>query len=375
MSGPNAKAVIAMHWIARVILLVVVPMAVVFTGLYVYARGGARVETENAYIKSDIIAVSPEIDSRVTGVAVTDNQRVERGALLFSMETSRFDIAIRRAQSQMDVVRSEVASLKAEYRATVLEKRAATERIVYLEKQLERQETLKKHGMGRADKLDEARHNLDVSRVELASVQERINRVLASLLNNPSLPPERHPRYMEAKAIHDGATLGLTDTSVYAPASGVVSNMKLQRGEYVSKGEPIFSIIVSDVVWVEANFKETQLTWMKEGQRSHIVVDAYPDVVWPGVVSAIAPATGAEFAVLPPQNATGNWVKVVQRIPVHVVVEQRAGMPVLRAGMTVTVGIDTGVSRGLPRPIRRLVENGYLPRFLQPATAIAATTR
>lgn len=375
MNGQNAKAMIAMHWVARVILLVVVPMALVFGGLYIYARGGARVETENAYVKSDIIAVSPEIASRVTEVAVTDNQRVEKGALLFSMETTPFDIAIRRAQAQMDVVRSEVASLKAEYRATLLEKRAATERIVYLEKQLERQETLKKHGMGRADTYDEARHNLDVARVELASVQERINRVLASLLNNPSLPPERHPRYMEAKAIHDGATLGLKDTSVYAPASGVVSNMKLQRGEYVLAGAPIFSIIVSDVVWVEANFKETQLTWMKEGQRSHIVADAYPDVEWPGVLSAIAPATGAEFAVLPPQNATGNWVKVVQRIPVHVRVEQQAGMPILRAGMTVTVGIDTGVSRGLPRPIRRLVENGYLPRFLQPATAIAATTR
>ena len=151
--------------------------------------------------------------------------------------------------------------------------------------------------------------------------------------------------------------------------------MKLQAGEYVDKGVPIFSIIVSDVLWVEANFKETQLTWMREGQRAHVVADAYPDTDWPGVVTAIAPATGAEFAVLPPQNATGNWVKVVQRIPVHIQVQQPAGVPRLRAGMTVTVGVDTGVSRGLPRPIRTLVENGYLPGFLQPAPTLAAASQ
>jgi membrane fusion protein (multidrug efflux system) len=341
----------------------------------VYARGGARVETENAYVKADIIAVSAELSGRVTEVSVRDNEHVEQGAPLFSVDTATYELAMRRAQAQMDMVRVDIESLKAGYRAAMLEKREAKERIVYLAKQLERQKTLKKHGMGRADKYDEAHHKLDVSRVRLASVEERINTVLASLLNNPSLPPERHPRYVEAQARYEGATLAMQDTSVYAAASGVVTNMKLQRGEYVDKGEPIFSIIVGDSVWVEANFKETQLTWMREGQLAHIVADAYPDVVWSGDVIAIAPATGAEFAVLPPQNATGNWVKVVQRIPVYVQVDQPAGMPPLRAGMTVTVGIATGVSRGLPRPIRRLVENGYLPGFLQPPTKLAAATQ
>ncbi len=375
MSQLKKTAVFAVHWGVRFILLVAVPLTVAFAGLYVYARGGARVETENAYVKADIIAVSAELSGRVTEVAVHDNEYVEQGVLLFSTVTSTYELAMRRAQAQMDMVRADVDSLKAGYRAAMLEKREAKERIVYLAKQLERQKTLKKHGMGRADKFDEAHHNLDVSRVRLASVEERINTVLASLLNNPSLPPERHPRYVEAQARYEEASIGLQDTNVYAPASGVVSNMKLQRGEYVDKGEPIFSIIVGASVWVEANFKETQLTWMREGQLAHIVADAYPDVVWPGNVIAIAPATGAEFAVLPPQNATGNWVKVVQRIPVHVQVEQLAGMPALRAGMTVTVGIDTGVSRGLPRPIRRLVESGYLPGFLQPSTKLAAAAQ
>lgn len=375
MALQNSKAVVVMHWLLRFFLIVVVPVALALTGLYIYAHGGATVETENAYVKSDIIAVSSEIDARVTEVAVSENQRVETGDLLFTMEGETYEIAMRRAQAQMDIVRTEVQSLKAEYRSAMLDKREATERIAFLAKQMERQEMLKKHGMGRADQYDEARHNLDVAKVHLASVEERINRSLASLLNNPSLPPERHPRYMEAHAAYDDAALGRKNTRVFAPAAGVINNLKLQAGENVAKGVPIFSIIVSDKVWVEANFKETQLTWMREGQRAHVIADAYPDVDWPSVVTAIAPATGAEFALLPPQNATGNWVKVVQRIPVRLQVEQPAGMPRLRAGMTVTVGVDTGVSRGLPRPIRNLVESGFLPGFLQPTPTLAATTQ
>ncbi len=375
MSDLKRTAVLAAHWATRITLLVVVPLIVAFAGLYLYARGGARVETENAYVKADIIAVSAELAGRVKEVAVRDNEYVEKGAPLFSMDTATYELAMRRAQAQMDMVRADVDSLKAGYRSALLAKREARERIAYLAKQLERQKTLKEHGMGRADVYDEARHNLDVAQVQLASAEERINTVLASLLNNPSLPPERHPRYVEAQARYEEGALALQDTRVYAPASGVVSHMKLQAGEYVDPGEPIFSIIVDGSLWVEANFKETQLTWMRVGQLAHIVADAYPDVVWPGDIVSIAPATGAEFAVLPPQNATGNWVKVVQRIPVRIQVEQPAGMPPLRAGMTVTVGVDTGVSRGLPRPVRRLVENGYLPGFLQPATKLAAAAQ
>jgi len=152
----------------------------------------------------------------------------------------------------------------------------------------------------------------------------------------------------------------------------VVSNMKLQIGEYVDARKPVFSLIVSGPVWIEANFKETQLTHMHVGQPVTVVADAYPDAEWKAVVDTIAPATGAEFAVLPPQNATGNWVKVVQRLPVRVRVEQPADLPQLRAGMTVTVSVDTGRPRGLPRSVQRLINQGYLPRFLEPSAALAS---
>jgi membrane fusion protein (multidrug efflux system) len=211
--------------------------------------------------------------------------------------------------------------------------------------------------------------------MRLASVEERINRVLAALNGDPNLPPQRHPRYAEARAAYDEATVDISRTVLRAPAAGVVSNMKLQSGENVQRGVPVFSIIVGGPVWIEANFKETQLTHMREGQRATIVADAYPDHVWQGQVQTIAPATGAEFALLPPQNATGNWVKVVQRVPVRIRVEQRPGDVALRAGMTVTVTVETGRSRGLPRPLQRLVAAGWLPRFLQPDPVLAHDAR
>jgi membrane fusion protein (multidrug efflux system) len=137
----------------------------------------------------------------------------------------------------------------------------------------------------------------------------------------------------------------------------------------------MFSLIETGALWIEANYKETQLTHMTVGQTAKVVADAYPDHEWPASVEAIASATGAEFAVLPPQNATGNWVKVVQRIPVRIKVEQPSGHPQLRAGMTVTVNVDTGRPRGLPRTVQKMVDNGWLPHFLVPASALASTRR
>jgi len=257
-----------------------------------------------------------------------------------------------------------VQSLRAEYRATLVETAEQEERIEFLTRQLQRQEMLKERGMSRADVYDEARQNLQAARSRLQSIHEMTNRVLAGLVGDPQLPAERHPRFSEAKAAYDAAQVDLARTQVTAPSDGVVSNMKLQVGEHVEKGAQIFSLVQSGAMWVEANFKETQLTHMRVGQRAQVVADAYPDIEFNARVAAIAPATGAEFAILPPQNATGNWVKVVQRVPVRIQVDQPPGHSVLRAGMTVTVSVDTGRERGLPRFVQRLIEQGYLPRFL-----------
>jgi membrane fusion protein, multidrug efflux system len=372
----------AMRWInllapgrriVRVLLLVVVPLFIVLAGTYWYVRGGREVETENAYVKADVLAVSAEVSGAVAEVLVRDNQAVTSGTLLFRLDPTPFQIAVSKARAQMDVVRTDVQSLRAEYRATLVEAAEQQERIEFLTRQLQRQEMLKERGMSRADVYDEAHQNLQAARSRLQSIHESTNRVLAGLVGDPQLPAERHPRFAEAKAAYDAAQVDLARSQVTAPSDGVVSNMKLQVGEHVEKGTQIFSLVQSGAMWVEANFKETQLTHMRVGQLAQVVADAYPDVEFNGRVAAIAPATGAEFAILPPQNATGNWVKVVQRVPVRIQVDQPPGHSLLRAGMTVTVSVDTGRERGLPRVVQRLIDQGYLPRFLEPASAVART--
>jgi membrane fusion protein, multidrug efflux system len=368
MNPAAGKALIVVGRATRMLLMVVVPLVVVLAALYWYARGGHAVETENAYVKADIVQVSAEVSGRVVEVSARDDQPVAQGDDLFRIDATPFEIAQARARAQMDVVRTD-------YRASVLEREEARERIAFLARQVDRLVSLRERGMVRADVFDEAQHNLKVARMQLATAEERINRVLAGLNGDPNLPPERHPRFAEARAAWDEAAVEIARTRVRAPAAGVVSNLKLQPGEHVQRGTQVFSIIVGGPVWVDANYKETQLTHMRVGQPATVVVDAYPDIVWQGEVQTIAPATGAEFALLPPQNATGNWVKVVQRVPVRIRVDQPAGQPPLRAGMTVTVAVETGRSRGLPRPLQKLVTAGWLPRFLEPGPVLAHDAR
>ncbi len=360
---------------ARAFLLVLVPLVAAAVALYWYSHGGRSIETENAYVKAHIMAISAEVSGRVAEVGVQDNQPVPAGALLFRIDPAPFKIAADKAKAQMDVVRTEVRSLRAEYRSTLMEREEAKQRIAFLARQLDRHARLKEYGMIRADVYDETQLDLEVARRRLASVEERANRVLANLAGNPDLPEEQHPRFMEAKTALDAAEIDLARTRVVAPVAGVVSNLKLRAGEHTERGVAVFSLIEGGPVWVEANFKETQLTHMVVGQRAQVVADAYPDHTYSAVVTAIAPATGAEFAVLPPQNATGNWVKVVQRIPVLLRVEQEQTQSPLRAGMTVQVSVDTGHERGLPKSVQSLVDAGLLPRFLVPSSALARDGR
>ena len=375
MSDAANRAVIVVHRAVRVLLLVVVPLVAIAAGLYIYATGGQDVETDNAYVKANIVPISASVNGRVIEVLARDSQPVEADAVLFRLDPEPYQIAVAGARAQMEVARTDVQSLRSEYRATLQEAAEGRELIDFLAKQLERQERLKEKGMTRGDTYDEARHNVEAAKRRLDSIREKTNRVLAGLSGDPNLPVERHPRYAEARAAYDTAMLDLSRAQIRSPVAGVVSNLKLRVGEFVARGAPMFSLIESGPPWIEANYKETQLTHMQAGQRATVRADAYPDQQWPASVEAIAPATGAEFAVLPPQNASGNWVKVVQRVPVRIKVEQPPGMPQLRAGMTVTVAVDTGRTRGLPRVVQKLVDNGWLPRFLAPSSAVADTRR
>jgi membrane fusion protein (multidrug efflux system) len=345
MTGPGRR-------LARGLLLLGVPLVAAAAGLHYYAEGGRYLETDNAYVKAHVVAVSAEVAGRVAEVAVRDNQTVARDQLLFRIDPVPFETALARTDAQLASARTEVDTLRAEYRGSLADAVEAQERIRFLTLQLERQQRLKERGMVREETYDEARHNLEAARARLTSVQERGARVLSSLSGDPKLPVERHPRVREAQAARNAAALDLARTRVTAPAAGTVNNMRLQPGAQVVRGVAVFSLVLAGNHWVEANFKETQLAGMRVGQAARIVADAYPGIEWRARISTIAPATGAESALLPPQNATGNWIKVVQRVPVLLDIEPGgAAQPELRVGMTVGVSIDTGRSRGLPWPL------------------------
>ena len=344
------------RWIGRLalraVLLVVVPVAAVAVGIYIYAESGRYVTTENAYIKSNVVSISADVSGRVEWVGVDDNNLVRKGQVLFRLDQQPFKIALERAEAELELVRTQVGELRADYHEAMAQVAAEEERVTFLERQLARQRTLKERKLASEQAYDVAAHDLSFAKRQVRVLRQRVRRVLQSLGGSPDIEAEAHPRFLRASTERDRAAIALDDTWVEAPVDGVVSNMKLQAGEYVEEGQPVFTVIESGEVWVEANLKETQLTHVLEGQSASITVDAYPGVEWPATVDTIAPATGAEFSVLPPQNATGNWVKVVQRIPVLLDVEQTPKTTPLRAGMTVTVAIDTERERAMPPSLR-----------------------
>ena len=369
------------RFVLRMVLLVAAPLAAVAIGVYLYAESGRYVTTENAYVKANVVAISADVSGRVEWVGVEDNTLVREGQVLFRLDQQPFRIALHRTEAELDLVRTEVEHLRTDYHEALAEVAEEDERVKFLARQLARQETLRDRKLGSEEAYDQAAHDLALSKRRIRVLRQRVQRTLQSLGGDPEVQVEEHARFLRARAERDHAAIALADTLVEAPIDGVVSNMKLQAGEYVEEGEAVFSIIEHGKVWVEANLKETQLTHVLEGQSAAVVVDAYPGVEWKATVDAIAPATGAEFSVLPPQNATGNWVKVVQRIPVLLdIVQSEDGSP-LRAGMTVSVSIDTERERATPEPLRTWLGNDVLAqvrelgRSLRPHTGFVSSAQ
>lgn len=325
----------------RIFLLGLVPAAALIAGAHYYVAASRYVTTENAYVKAPVVSVSAEIAGRVQQVLVADHRPVKTGEPLFMIDAEPYRIAFRKTEAELRRVRNEIKALRAAYAGAGMELKEAKENIRYYERVFVRQTTLARKGIASRAKFDEAQRNVAVSRQRANALKQRLLSILARMGGRVGLPVEQHPDYLQAKAIRDNARLDLNHTTVYAPASGIVGRVTLQPGEYVKAGQPVFPLVQSQEKWVEANLKETQLTHLKVGQKATIVLDAYPDRKWSATISSISPSTGAEFAVLPPQNASGNWVKVVQRVPVRLAIEDEGASMPLRAGMTARVRIDT----------------------------------
>ena len=336
-------------------LLIIGPLILALVGAYYYAIGGRYVTSENAYVKADKIAISTDISGRVSKVNVRENQIVQKGDILFELDREPFQIMLQKSEAELSATTAEIASMRVLFREKAAELKAVEADVSFFQDLFDSRRNLLKRGMVNSERFDSAARNLEAARNRSDGIREELGRIRQRLGGSPDLATDMNPQVLTANARLLDAKLNLSKTVIYAPATGIITKNDLQEGEYVTTGRPVFSIVSRQDVWVEANLKETELTHVTEGQTATVTVDAYPDAKWKARVASIAPATGAEFSILPPQNATGNWVKVVQRIPVRLEVVETNGGPPLRAGMSVVVTIDTQHERDLPPFVRGAV--------------------
>ncbi|MEC7729614.1 MAG: HlyD family secretion protein [Pseudomonadota bacterium] len=325
----------------RFVLLILIPLVVLAAAGAVYLVGGRYVETENAYLHADMVSVVPEVSGTITGVAVKENQSVHAGDPLFTIDPERFRIAVAEAESAVADIETRIAVLKARYDEQKQQLQLALSNLAYATREYERQMKLSGSHSVSASVLDGYRHEQELAEQSVEQARKGLKRVRAELAGDPDITVEKHPMYRKAQAELAAAREDLQDTVVLARFDGLASKTPVV-GQYAAPGRAVMSLVSTDHFWVDANFKETQLTEVREGQPVEIEVDAYPDLALLGHVDSLAAATGSEFSVLPAQNATGNWVKVVQRVPVRIRLDEPPAEARLRSGMSVRVDVDTG---------------------------------
>ncbi|HWY63350.1 MAG TPA: HlyD family secretion protein [Rhizomicrobium sp.] len=348
MSQPDQ--IVAVAWIGRHrrVLLIAGPALAAVIFLIFYLTGGRYVSTDDAYIQSARVDISANISARLDAIYVHDNQAVAKGAILFKLDPRRFEVAVREAEAQLATARLRIQSLQATYRERLADQTAAQDTLAFQQGEYDRQVKLAQAGISSGAQLQQSAHDLASTRQRLAAAREQSASAFAELNGDPNASPESQPLVKQALATLERANLELSDTIIRAPVDGVVTKVEqVQAGDYVQAAAPLFALVSTKNVWLEANFKETDLTHIRPGQTATFSLDTYPDEKFTAEVESVSPGTGSSFSLLPPENSSGNWVKVVQRLPVRLSIISRPENLPLNAGMSAVVSVDTGRQRSL----------------------------
>lgn len=330
----------------RMILLVGLPALVLVIGLGIYLSGGRYISTDNAYVGAQKVLITPDISGKITNVAIREGQHVNPGDELFSLDREPFALALAQVKAKLDTARSDFDKLKSNLKSLNTLAELAEKSVDLKQRDVDRKAKLVSSQAGSQADLDTALAAVITAKLQAEFAVQQRDTTLNQLLGDPDLPLERFPEYAQAKAALDNAQRDFDHTIVRAPMSGTATQVdNIQLGRFVAAGTPVLSVIDDQAPWVDANPKETDITYLRIGQKATIDVDSVPDRTFTGTVVAVSPGTGAQFSILPPQNATGNWVKVVQRLPVRIAFDKSEDTKLLRSGMSVNVDIDTGHSR------------------------------
>lgn len=333
----------------RTLLLVVLPLVALVAGVAFYLSGGRYVTTDDAYVGAQKVLITPDISGKIEKVVVKEGQHVNEGDVLFEIDPVPFQFALRQAQANLATTKSSFETLKSNIQIYGQMGDLAQQGVDLKQRDVERKSTLVKSNFGSQLDLDNAATSLVTARAQFELLKQQIATAKNQLLGDPALPLEQFPAYAQAKAALDQAQRNLDHTVLRAPMAGVATQVdSIQLGRFVVAGTPVFSIIDVAKPWVDANPKESDFTYVAVGQPVTIDIDAFPDHVFKATVGSLSPGTGAQFSILPPQNATGNFVKVVQRVPVRIYFDPNDPMvQKLKAGMSSYVSIDTNHRRSL----------------------------
>ena len=399
----NNQKILQNNKLIRFLLLILLPILIVLISLGYFYSLGRYITTENAYIKAPIISVQSQVSGRIEKVFVRDNQKVTKGDRLFKIDTEKLELNLSEQKQNLINIIKEIENRKSKYNEAKeevklareeirfyaseikrvknivdIEIKLAKEKVEFHRIELNRIKNLVEKGVGLKSKLDEATYlfnaavnnlkyvdlNNDLEKIKysyLSSKQklkiseDKLKTILTTLNGNQDIKPSEHPLYLKHMSKLNQIKLDIKQASVFAKQDGIIAKLSLEEGEYIDIGKILFAIVDEKKSWLEANLKETELTNIKEGQSAFFVPDAYPDSTWKAIVQSISPATGAEFSILPPQNSSGNWVKVVQRIPVKLMIgdlienyDEKKNKKDLRVGMSVSVTIDTDYENDVP---------------------------